>query len=324
MLEHMAEDAADGGIVAELTESRWRDSDRKRLVRDAVSLRVLGALHAFALSGEHPELAAAYPPRADADAAWETGRALLRTHREAVEDFLSHPPQTNEVGRSAVLFGGFLRIARDTGLPLDLFEIGASGGLNLLWDRFRYETRDWAWGPADSPVVLRPEWDGPPPPLDAPLTVAGRAACDAAPLDLKDAAARRRLEAYVWAEQTERLERLRAAVALARAEGIHVEQADAAEWAGRMLTRPAPGRTRVLYHSVFWQYPPEATREAIRAVIAQAAGQAEAGGSPFAWLHFEPARRDIVQELRLTLWPGGEERLLARAHSHGGRVEWLE
>jgi hypothetical protein len=172
--------------------------------------------------------------------------------------------------------------------------------------------------------VLRPEWDGTPPPLDAPLTVAARAACDAAPLDLEDAAARRRLEAYVWAEQTERLERLRAAVALARAEGVRVERADAAEWTGRMLTRPAPGCARVLYHSVFWQYPPESTREAIRAAIARAADQAETGGSPFAWLRFEPARRDIAQELRLTLWPGGEERLLARAHSHGGWVEWLD
>jgi hypothetical protein len=42
-----------------------------------------------------------------------------------------------------------------------------------------------------------------------------------------------------------------------------------------------------------------------------------------AWLRFEPPAPDFAQELRATVWPGGEDVLLARCHPHGARIEWL-
>ena len=56
--------------------------------------------------------------------------------------YMDHEPQTNEVRRSACLIGGFLTIARESGLPLRCFEVGASAGLNQLWDRFHYRLGD--------------------------------------------------------------------------------------------------------------------------------------------------------------------------------------
>ena len=55
---------------------------------------------------------------------------------------------------AVVLFivGGFLAVAAHTGLPLRTFEVGASAGLNLRWDRFFYEARGATWGP---PLVAR-------------------------------------------------------------------------------------------------------------------------------------------------------------------------
>ncbi len=67
---------------------------------------------------------------------------------------LSLPPQTNEVRRSALLLPGFIEIARKTGLPLRLLEIGASAGLNQVWDEYRYTYRgrqgDDTWGKSDA------------------------------------------------------------------------------------------------------------------------------------------------------------------------------
>lgn len=43
--------------------------------------------------------------------------------------------------------------------------------------------------------------------------------------------------------------------------------------------------------------------------------------NPLAWLRFEPG--DNLAEVRLQLWPDGEDRLLARSGFHGKPVHWL-
>src|SRR5438045_3293862 len=114
-------------------------------------LRLLGATHRLALTGEAPGLAAHYPTTGgdgDAEAAWDAFIKLV----DAREITLERPVQTNEVGRSAALLGGFLLVAQETGLGLRVLELGASAGLNLLWDRFRYEAADWPFGDAASPA----------------------------------------------------------------------------------------------------------------------------------------------------------------------------
>src|SRR5687767_13323029 len=120
-----------GGTLAELLPDWPGDAGA-----DAVPLRVAGALHAMALDGSDTGLAALYPPRRSA---WDgalgpaaVARALA-AQRERVAAYLRVAPQTNEIGRSAVLLPGFAAVARATGLPLATFEIGASAGLNQLW-----------------------------------------------------------------------------------------------------------------------------------------------------------------------------------------------
>jgi hypothetical protein len=235
---------------------------------------------------------------------------------------MSHEPQTNEVRRSACLLPGFLTVAAMWGLPLRIFEIGASAGLNQQWDRFSYVFGSGArWGDEASPVRLDAEWRGAPGPFEAKVQVAERAACDRKPVDIRDPVARRRLMAYVWAGQPERLERLEGAIAMALAAEIRVETEDAVTWVARRAA-PAAGFATVVYHSIFWQYMPPESQAAARAAI-EAQGAAATAASPFAWLRMEPPPENLaIVELRLTTWPGGEERILGLVHPHGAFVDW--
>lgn len=324
LLRLSAEDVRAGGPTAQLL-APWRDVDFHQLLMDAVPLRLVGAFHDLVLSGEDPDLAAGYATQMielDAARAWAAALAAMARHGPRLSAFLGHEPQTNEVRRSVCLVGGFLIIAKETGLPLRCFEIAASAGLNSSWDRYFYRLGDAAWGDPASPVRMDTDWTGAAPPTDADVRVIERAACDRRPTDLSNLAERRRLLAYVWPDQLERLARARAAIGVTIAHQMKVEAADAIEWTERRVT-PQAGAATVLFHSVFWQYMARESQAALREVIAAKAALATAE-APFAWLRMEPPQDDMVgMGVSLNLWPGGETRTLARVHPHGATVTWL-
>jgi hypothetical protein len=293
---------------------------------DNVPLRLAGALNALARSGRVRDLTAAYPPHGIPHRATFAIvlRHVLAEHGSEIATFLEHAPQTNEVGRSAVLIGGLLEVAKRTGFPLELLEIGASAGLNLFADRYRYRFGGAELGPEDARLRLAPEWTGPPPPLDARLRVQARHGCDVNPIDIRDAAQRERLKCYVWPDQPERLAKLEAALATAlAAEPFALDRADAADWVATRLRVDAPnGVARVLLHSIVWSYLPEATRERIRSHLNEV-GAAATAAAPLAWLRFELApSTEAKTEIRLTTWPGGHDHVLGDAHPHGSAVRW--
>jgi hypothetical protein len=317
LLEAMARDVAADGPTAALVGD-WAGHPRA----DAVSLRLVGALHAAALTGRDAALTAAYPaarPAWDAGDTWEAARAFLARDQAWVAEFLRSAPQTNETRRSIALLAGFLALAARFDLPMDLLELGASAGLNLSWDRYAYRTDSWCWGDDSSPVEVEAAWKGPAPPLAVQPRVRSRAACDANPLDLRDVEARLRLRSYIWADQIDRLARFDAAVAIALANDVRVERADAGEWLAERLARRASDGLTVVYHSVFLQYPPQETQRAIRAAIE---GAGSASRAPLAWLRLEPEAvlggpRDSVRFLiDLVTWPGGERRTLGVTDGH--------
>lgn len=320
ILELAAEDWTEGGPVRDLM-APWAQADLKAQFDAATPLRLIGALHELALSCVDPALSLAYEAL-DPEAVWTAARPAMVTHRARLAAFMAHEPQTNEVRRSICLLGGFLEIAKATGLPLRCFEIGASAGLNLSWDRYRYEVGEDSWGDPAAVVRMDTEWTGPPPPTDAVVTVIERAACDRRPTDLSDPDQQRRLISYIWADQSERLARIRAAIEVALAEDVRVETGDAVDWTRKRVALQ-DGAASVLFHSVFWQYMPAERQAALSAEIEAKAVHATAE-APFAWLRMEPSAESMmVMEVRLTLWPGGQERLLAQTHPHGATVHWM-
>lgn len=279
-----------------------------------LALRLMGAVHRLVLRGDAPELAARYPSTGGRPTdAWPAFLDVLRDHRDELRELVQHPVQTNEPGRCAPLLGGFLEVAHATGLPLRLLEVGASAGLNLRFDHYRYELGDERWGPADSPLVIRSRLAGAGrPPLDAPLRVASRAGCDPRPVDLRSEEGRLTLTSYVWPDQVERLDRLRAAPDLAAEVDARVERAGAADWIEARLAEPAAGTATVVFHSIVMQYLPAEERERFERAVTGASGAV-------AWLRMEPA--GDMAEVRLAL--EGEDRLLARAGYHGTPIDWL-
>jgi hypothetical protein len=243
-----------------------------------------------------------------------------------VADFLHYAPQTNEVRRSIALLLGFLELSERFGLPLETFEIGASAGLNLCWDRFAYRTSSWSWGDARVPLIDT-SWSGPPPPLHARPLVRRRSACDLNPLDVRNEDERRRLRSYIWADQADRLARFDAAADVAIANDVRVERADAAEWLETHLASRAPDALTIVYHSVFFQYPPRETRKRIKTAIERAG---ESSSTPLAWLRLEPEAalggpRDSVRFLvDVVTWPSGERRTLAETDGHARFVQILQ
>lgn len=316
VLDAVRADVDAGGVAARLLAGRGDDP-----VGSALALRFLGAVHRIVLEGRAPALAVHYPSAGGSEGP-EIGRAFLAAveeHEAELAERIEDGVQTNEVGRSAVLVGGYAAITRRTALPLRVLEVGASAGLNLRWDHYAYDTGRVVSGDPGSPVRFEDVWAGHPPELPQRFDVAERRGCDRNPLDPTTPDGRLTLMSYVWPDQLDRFARLEAAIEVARRVPVDVDCAAADAWIAERLTLPLPGVATVVVHSIVLQYLPTDARARFRAAVHQA-GERASGAAPLAWLRMEPGGDRA--ELRLTTWPHGEERVLATAGYHGHPIWW--
>lgn len=336
---HAARIAALGSpFVANLVQAAWRQLDRAPELAlmfdnwpgeygaDAVAFRLASALHALALGGEPARLAALFAAGdGDFDAAVAEALAL---HQGFVLAWMAHPTQTNEVARSAAFAAALLTLDAQAPMPVDLLELGASAGLNLNLGRYRFALGATQCGPAQSPLRLAPEWRGPTPPKGA-LHIARAQGVDLAPIDPRDPASARRMQAYVWPDRPERLERLKAALAIAKRHPPRVARASAAPWLEQRLSAPQEaGTRRVIVHSMVMQYLSAGERGEITAAIIRA-GAAATPERPLAWIALEWTTDRRAVMLQATHWCGrdtcrGQTRVLARCHPYGEWIEWLD
>jgi hypothetical protein len=327
LFELVAKDVEAGGVFATILSGHEDDP-----ARQAVPLRLLGGLHRLALDGRAPALRRFYPSTGgtwDAAAAWPEIVLTAQDQADLLRAALDQPPQTNEVGRSAVLIGGLLFMAHQRGrqfdLPVRLFEIGTSAGLNLRAEHYRYRYPGGQWGLLDSPVTIDDAWHGQAPP-EGDVRIVDRNGYDIAPIDVTSTDGEMTVLSYVWPDQGARLERLRGAIAVARAVPARLHRVTAADAVAGMTL--ADGALTLLWHSITWQYLSDDERAAIRDGVAALAEQADAS-SPFAHLTLEPARRNfggsgtpIKFLVRARCWPGGELQILGECHPHGPPVNW--
>jgi len=291
---------------------------------------LLAAVHYLLLKGLGGELADWYPsvsgrpvPSGDPYPAF---RAFWLAHGSAIRRLLeTRRVQTNEVARCAILLPAFAQVAgARAGRPLGLVEVGTSAGLLLHFDRYSYTySNGHRCGATGRVVDLACDLRGDRVPLlpdDLPA-VAARVGLDLHPVDLSDPDEALWLQALVWPDQPERLERLRAAITVAAGARPTLIAGDALSTLGGALASLSPDAVPVVFHCHTLNQFPEEERQAFLDLLAAASAERE-----LFHLSAESVRGEAHPYLTLSLYQTGRQisqRVLARYQAHGEWLEWL-
>ncbi len=271
-------------------------------------LRLLGGLHFLVLAGR---------------ASWDSVPDALTGEAAFLARFVAEQGvQTNEVQRSWVLAPCLARVAERIGADtVDLVELGPSAGLNLVWDRYRCEYAGGSTGPAGAAVVLTGEERRrvPPSTLGRAPVVRRRLGIDRAPIDVTTDEGARLLQCFVWADQHERLARLRAAIAELRRDPPELVQGDFVERLPAILAERADDLPTIVFQTAVLAYVADEGRTRLRAAL----DEAGASGAPLAFVSTGRPREDGESwGLRLTYWPGHEREFVGHADYHGAWLDW--
>ena len=292
--------------------------------------RLMAALHHLVLAGDAPELAGHHPSvggQKPPNEAWAAAEVTIGDNLEQLRRLCTQTVQTNDPGRSAALYGSLLWLAGRHRLPIRLLELGASAGLNLHADRYRYVIGGRPLGDPASRVSFDEPWRGlaVPDPWAAErwLLLEERRGCDPAPIDVSTPEGALRLLSYIWPDEPDRLARLTGAIEIARAHSTVVDAADAAAWVERHLVETHPGQVTVVWQSIMRQYLDGTEQRELEARM-ERAGRAADRERPLAWLTMEPAGEDHLSNFTLScrLWPDDTTVALADTGTHGPPVTW--
>jgi hypothetical protein len=285
-------------------------------------LHLAGALHYLALLGE-PALARHYPSTGgdgDARSAWIAARAAFISSSSRFAPMLARMPQTNEPARSMPLLAAFAWLSARFEMPLRLREVGASAGLNLRFDRYRYDGGNWQWGDARSSLLLRNRIvAGTPENIDARIIVDDRIGCDLNPLDATKEEDRLRLTSFVWPDQTERLTRLRNALAIAREFPVEIDAEAFATWLPRKGI-PRRGALTVVFHTIVEEHLSSREKSDLAATIGRL-GDRASSEAPFAHVRME--LEDGGYRTCVQVWPNASDPVaICESDGHAQGIIW--
>jgi len=250
------------------------------------------------------------------DASWDDIGAALDDHAEFLTRWTREQAvQTNEVQRAWGLLPVFLSVA--DGRPFDLLELGPSGGLNLVWDHYGYRYSTGSWG--DGPLELAGD-DRVPPPVELlrrRVSVSRRRGIDLNPVDVTTEFGARLLQAFVWADQTARLERLRRAIDVLREDPPELIKGDYVERLPALLRHRSDGTHLVVFQTASTMYLEADGAERLRAALHEAARE-----EPLTYVSTGHAPDDNGFALEVERYPDGRPTRVAVMDFHGDWLEW--
>jgi hypothetical protein len=231
---------------------------------------------------------------------------------------LARLTQTNEPARCATLLPALALLPE----PLALIEVGASAGLTLLFDRYSYDYDGHLIAGSDPGApTLHCALRGPVPVPARPPDIAWRAGLDLNPLDVTRDDDVRWLSCLVWPGESDREERLAAAIAAARRDPPPVHRGDLLTDLPALAAQAPADATLVIFHSAVLAYVALPDRErfaqAVRGLVGAVWLSNEAPGVvpglPFTYF----------REATFVLGQGGRTPL-AFTDGHGAWLHWLD
>ncbi len=235
---------------------------------------------------------------------------------EIVELVRTRRVQTNEIRRCSYLMPAFGMVFLDARrIPLAQIDVGASAGLNLLWDSCQYSYSDgYRFGRGDSEVVIECELRNGMPriPKEFP-EVAFRRGVDLSPVDLSDDDEFLWMTALVWPDHPDRAALLRSARRIWLSDPPRVEVGDAIEVLPRMLAEAPTDAALCVFHChALNQFSPE-SRAAFYEIL-----QRESYNRT---VYHIPSEGEYMQVSRIV--NGESETILScRRNAHGRWIEW--
>jgi len=287
-----------------------------------------GAVHYLLLRDTRHQLSNFYPSLSGSpirdDDPYPFFRSFFFEHRKEIEDLIStRRVQTNEVQRCACLMPAYSVAHRRAGKPLSIVDLGASAGLNLLWDYYGYDYGEGKrFGNPNSPVQLACVLRGnlsPPFPTRLP-PVAYRVGIDLNPIDLNDPEMMLWLKALVWPEHRKRAETLNSASQLAKQIPPTVIRGDVLTDLPKVLSEvPAETAVCISHSHVVYQFPKD-MRERFFSVMNDCGARRDIFEISYEWW---PGRDK--PELELSIFENGakQDQLLAYCNPHGEWLQWV-
>ncbi len=248
-----------------------------------------------------------------------------REHGDEITDLCAgRLVQTNEARRSCLLLPALTEATRRRNTPLWLIEVGASAGLLLIFDRYRY---DYGWagqaGDPDSPLLLECEVRGEiAPPLDfSSEKLAGRTGIDLSPIRTDDTDAIRWLRALIWPDHTDRLARLDAALALAGTHPVELHAGDALDLLPEIVESIPKGITPIIFHYATLIHFKKENQERFSQLVSDLA---HARQDDLLWLQAESiSTLRAGRPVTLTDFRNATKTDLEHVQAHGEWLHWL-
>jgi hypothetical protein len=293
---------------------------------------ILAAVHFLLLRGDPHPLRRFYPNLNGGQSLSEDAFPLFRdfvdTHRAELTPLIAQGvTNTNEVARCSSLHAGFRAVAKETGEPLHLIEIGPSAGLNMIWDKYRVRYSrpgaEFFIGPDGAALTLDCAIRGEKlPPLGPMPRIASRTGLELNPVDLADPRWRDWLKALVWPDQTARFARLQKAIDIRLQHQLDIRQGNALNLLPDALAQIPEDQPVCVYHTYVTYQFSDAMREALDNILTMAALRrplwrlgaegtlANPGDAPLTLRHYHDGARS--------------KRQLALCHPHGAWIEWQD
>ena len=232
--------------------------------------------------------------------------------------------QTNEVSRSSILINGFNWIIHQQHKSeLSLIEVGCSAGLNLCWDDFCYKFEEKIIGHDNCHLVLtcgvkgsyRPDLDF------SSLKIKDRVGIDLNPLNISSSEDSLWLQALIWPEQLNRIDRLQKAIEISKNEPKVLIKGNAVNKLSEILTNIDKDSIAVVYQSFAFYLFSEAEKEKITNILLDTSKSRPIFLLSMEWEGIEGKKTFLKVD---SFMNGSQDSLiLAECHFHGEWIKWL-